>query len=67
MNRQIEADKQEVPVAVAGLAAGTPVVDHSLPADLGSSAAAAAAGHMLRPGSSYSGCNLTAGCSHCNW
>lgn len=63
MNRQIEGDKQEVPVAVAVLAAGTPVVGHSLPADLDS---LAAAGHMLTAGSSYFGCNLTAGCLHCN-
>lgn len=65
MNQQIEGDKQEVPVAAAaGLAAGSPVADHSLlPAELGS---LAAAGHMLRAGSSYSGCSSTAGCSHCN-
>lgn len=63
MTQQIEGDKQEVPVAVVGLAAGTPAADHSLPADLGS---LAAAGHMLTAGSSYSGCNSMAGCSHCN-
>lgn len=54
MNRQIEEDKQEVPVAAVGLAAGTPVADHSLPADLGS---LAAAGHMLTAESSCSGCS----------
>lgn len=58
MSQQIEGDKQEVPVAAAaaaGLAAGSPVADHSLPpAELGS---LAAAGHMLRAGSSYSGCS----------
>lgn len=63
MSQQIEGDKQEVLVAVAGLAAGTPVADHSLPVDLGS---LAAAGHMLTAGNSYSGCNSMAGCLHCN-
>lgn len=54
MNQQIGGGKQEVPVAAVGLAAGTPVAGHSLPAGLGS---LAAAGRMLTAESSCSGCS----------
>lgn len=62
-NQQPEEGKQEGPVAAVGSVAGIPAVDHKLAAGLGNQAAA---GYILLAGSSYFGCNLPAGCLHCN-
>lgn len=55
--------KQEEPVAAVGSAAGIPAAGHSLAAGPGTQVVV---GHILLAGSSYFGCNLLAGCWHCN-